>query len=416
MTVLLKARTGFAVAVLLLSTPRMRRVARASEENLFASFGAAYAQEQNPTPQGGDLIPLRQVEDPYPVFNGVAVDSEGNLVAMTDVNRKSLLSYDRSAGSNGREITVVRRQVFGPRTNIGFVAGLLLDSRNREILAINNDIEDTMIALPYGAEGNAAPSRILSIPHQSWGVALDRARDEIAISVEIQNAVMIYRRTARDVEAPLGVIRGPSTGLADPHGIFWDDRRNEIGVANHGNFRGLMKDTGGGCVPGDGVPGNAAGGEAGEISPPSITVYSGDARGDARPLRTIQGGRTMLDFPMGLGLDAEHEEFAVANNGANSVLVFPRKADGNAAPVRVLAGSKTGINRPMGVAIDTVNDEMWVSNFADHSALVFDRRASGNAAPKRIVRAAPEGAPSPGFGNPQALAYDSKREQILVPN
>jgi DNA-binding beta-propeller fold protein YncE len=333
---------------------------------------------------------------------------------MTDVNRKSLLSYDRSAGSNGREITPPRRQVFGPRTNIGFVAGLLLDSRNRELLAINNDIEDTMIALPYAAQGNAAPSRILSIPHQSWGVALDRARDEIAISVEIQNAVMIYRRTARDVEAPLGVIRGPHTGLADPHGIFWDDRditTNEIGVANHGNFRGLMKDTGGGCVPGDGT-----GGEAGEILPPSVTVYSGDARGDARPLRTIQGDRTMLDFPMGLGLDAEHEEFAVANNGANSVLVFPRNADGNATPIRVLAGSKTGINRPMGVAIDTVNDEMWVSNFADHSALVFDRRASGNAAPKRIVRAAPEGTPSPGFGNPQALAYDSKREQILVPN
>jgi DNA-binding beta-propeller fold protein YncE len=408
---LLKARVGFAVAVLLLSSPRMRRAARTSEENLFASFGAAYAQDPNPAPQGGDLIPLRQVEDPYPVFNGVAVDPEGSLVAMTDVNRKSLLSYDRAAGSNGREITPPRRQVFGPQTNIGFLAGLLLDSQNREILAINNDIEDTMIAFPYGAQANAAPSRILSIPHQSWGVALDRARDEIAISVEIQHAVMIYRRTARDVEAPLGSIRGPHTGLADPHGIFWDDRRNEIGVANHGNFAGLMKDTGAGCVPG-----NGAGGEGGEILPPSITVYSGDARGDARPLRTIQGNRTMLDFPMGLGLDAEHEEFAVANNGGNSVLVFARSADGNAAPVRVLAGSKTGINRPMGVAIDTVNDEMWVSNFADHSALVFDRRASGNAAPKRIVRTAPEGTPGPGFGNPQALAYDSKREQILVPN
>ena len=30
--------------------------------------------------------------------------------------------------------------------------------------------------------------------------------------------------------------------------------------------------------------------------------------------------------------------------------------------------------------------------------------------------AAPPGTPSPGFGNPQAVAYDSKREQILVPN
>jgi DNA-binding beta-propeller fold protein YncE len=82
----------------------------------------------------------------------------------------------------------------------------------------------------------------------------------------------------------------------------------------------------------------------------------------------------------------------------------------------VLAGAKTGIDRPMGVAIDPVNNEIWVSNFIGHTALVFDRKANGNVAPKRIIRTAPPGTPSPGVGNPQAVAYDSKREQILVPN
>jgi DNA-binding beta-propeller fold protein YncE len=119
---------------------------------------------------------------------------------------------------------------------------------------------------------------------------------------------------------------------------------------------------------------------------------------------------------MGLSVDPEHDELAVANNGDNSVLLFSRKADGYVAPLRALAGSKTGINRPMGVAFDTVNNELWVSNFGDHSALVFDRRATGNVPPKRVIRTAPPGTPSPGFGNPQALAYDSRREQILVPN
>ena len=383
--------------------------ARHIPENLFAEFGAAYAQE--PEPKGGDIIPLRQVFDPYPVFNGVAIDSENDIVAMTDVNRKSLLSYDRAAGSNAAEITPPRRQIFGPLTNIGFVAGLVLDPRRKEILAVNNDIEDTLVALPYDAQGNASPSRILAIPHQSWGIALNSARDEIAISVEIQQAVLIYKRNARDVQPPARYIRGPNTGLADPHGIFWDDRHNQIGVANHGNFRGLMKDTGGGCEPGD-----ATEAEAGEIQPPSITFYVADNKGDAKPVRKLQGDRTRLDFPMGLSLDPQHEEFAVANNGDNSVLVFSRTTDGNTTPLRVLAGGKTGINRPMGVAFDSVHDELWVSNFADHSALVFDRRANGNIAPKRVIRTAPRGTPSPGFGNPQALAYDSKREQILVPN
>jgi hypothetical protein len=47
---------------------------------------------------------------------------------------------------------------------------------------------------------------------------------------------------------------------------------------------------------------------------------------------------------------------------------------------------------------------------------VFDRNANGDVAPKRIIRSAPSGTPTPGFGNPQAVAYDSKRGQILVPN
>jgi DNA-binding beta-propeller fold protein YncE len=119
---------------------------------------------------------------------------------------------------------------------------------------------------------------------------------------------------------------------------------------------------------------------------------------------------------MGLGDDPGNNEVAVGNNGDSSVLIFSRTADGNVAPVRVISGPKTGINRPMGVAIDAANNELWVSNFIDHSALVFDRKANGDVAPKRVIRTAPAGTPSPGFGNPQTVAYDSKRGQILVPN
>jgi DNA-binding beta-propeller fold protein YncE len=357
------------------------------------------------------LIPLRQVSDPYPVFNGIAVDSLNNVVAMSDVNKKSLLSYDRTAESIRGAVTPPRRQVFGPLTNIGFVAGVMVDPARRELYAVNNDIEDTMVVLPYDAQGNAEPSRILSIPHQAWGLAMSRARDEIAITVELQEAIVFYKRDARNVVPPLRYIRGANTGLADPHGIFLDDRHNEIAVANHGNFRGLIKDAGAGCVPT-----GAAGPEGGAVLPSSITFYSGDAKGDIRPIRTLQGDQTQLDFPMGLSVDEEDDEYAVANNGANSVLVFSRTAAGDVAPLRVLAGRRTLINRPMGVAIDTRNNELWVSNFGDHTALVFDRLATGNEPPKRIVRTAPAGTPTPGFGNPQTLAYDSTRDQILVPN
>jgi len=365
--------------------------------------------------KGGAIMPVRSILDPYPVVNGVAVDSENNIVAMTDGNRKSLLIYDRTAGSaDSEEETKPLRQMIGPETNIGFVAGIMIDPKKREVFAVNNDIEDTMLVLPCEAKGNVRPSRLLSVPHQAWGLAYSPARKEMAVSVEMHNGIVIYKLDADGVEAPLRAMQGPHTGLADPHGIAWDETHNEIAVANHGNFRGLAKNTGQGCAPSIATADEES--EAGEFQPPSITVYAATAKGDQKPSRTIQGLKTQLDWPMGLAVDPVHNEIAVVNNGDNSVLFYRRTAVGDVAPVRAIRGARTRISRPMGLAIDTKNDEVWVANFADHTALAFNRTDNGDQAPKRIIRNAPAGTPSAGFGNPMAMAYDSKREEILVPN
>jgi hypothetical protein len=373
--------------------------------------GVALSQDK-PKPLGGDLIPVRSVADPYPVFNGIAVDPVNDLVVMTDVNRKSLLAYSRTAAAtNPGDLTRPLRQVFGPETNIGFVAGILVDPAKREILAVNNDIEDTMVTMPYDAAGNQPPGSLMSVPHQAWGVALGKAQNELCLTVEMQNAVVFYPREARGVQPPKRTLRGPDTELADPHGIYWDERHNEISVANHGNFRGMFRNVGGGCFST-----GAAETESGEFKPPSINIYSGDAEGNRKPLRKIQGIRTRLDFPMNLTVDEAHDEILVANNGDSSVLVFKRTSNGDVAPARVIGGDRSGLNHPMGIALDARNDEIWVSNFGDHTAVAFARTASGNVAPKRVIRTAPAGTPTAGFGNPQTVAYDSKREEILVPN
>ncbi|HYL77101.1 MAG TPA: hypothetical protein VEU96_22995 [Bryobacteraceae bacterium] len=361
---------------------------------------------------GGDIPAARTIADPYPVFNGIAVDASNNIVVMTDGNRKSLLLYDRTAGVSGpTEETVPLRQIIGPETNIGFVAGVVVDPKSREVYAVNNDIEDTMLVMPYQAKGNARPRRLLSVPHQAWGMALSQ-NQELAVTVELHNGIVFYAPAANGIDAPLRHIQGPATGLADPHGIAWDGVHNEIAVANHGNFRGLLKNIGLGCVPA--VPGDET--EVGKFEPPSVTIYPATAKDDARPSRKIQGPATKLDWPMGVAVDAVHNEIAVANNGDNSILIFRRTSTGDVAPVRTIRGARTGINRPMGLAIDTKNDEIWVANFGDHTALAFSRGDDGDAAPKRVIRSAPAGTPSAGFGNPMAVAYDSKREEILVPN
>ncbi len=363
-------------------------------------------------PLTSDIPAARTIADPYPVFNGIAVDADNNIVVMTDGNRKSLLIYDRTATVSGpTEETIPLRQIIGPETNIGFVAGVVVDPQTHEVYAVNNDIEDTMLVMPYQAKGNVRPRRLLSVPHQAWGMALSPAR-ELAVSVELHNGIVFYAPSADGIDAPLRHIQGPNTGLADPHGIAWDGANNEIAVANHGNFRGLLKNVGLGCVPA--VPGDDA--EIGKFEGPSVTVYGASAKDDAHPRRKIQGAATRLDWPMGIAVDAVHNEIAVANNGDNSILIFRRNGAGDVAPARVIHGAHTGINRPMGLAIYMKNDEIWAANFGDHTAVAFSRTAGGDQPPKRIIRSAPAGTPTAGFGNPMAVAYDSKREEILVPN
>ena len=239
----------------------------------------------------------------------------------------------------------------------------------------------------------------------AWGTALDPGRDEIAVSVEHINTVVVYRREASGAEAPLRVIHGPDTGLADPHGIAVDARDKEILVANHGNWAPLTREEA-----------RKSGMQGGHFLAPSITAYDETASGDIKPTRTVAGPRTQLNWPMGLSVDPVHNEMAVASYGNNSILIFRRTDNGDVAPLRVIRGDKTGILGPMGVAIDARNDELWVTNYREHSAVVFARAANGNVAPKRILRNAPATAPAVGFGNPGAVAYDSKRDEILVPN
>jgi hypothetical protein len=74
------------------------------------------------------------------------------------------------------------------------------------------------------------------------------------------------------------------------------------------------------------------------------------------------------------------------------------------------------IQNPTGLYVDLVNNELWVANFGNHSATVYRRDASGDTPPLRTIRSAPADSPTPMIGNPHPVAYDTKRDEILVPN
>src|SRR5215210_2648231 len=184
----------------------------------------------------GDITPVRMVFDPYPSFNGIAMDPASGTVVLSDTNRKSLLTYERSAAGRGNTAAAAEpiRQIMGPDTGIGFVAGVAIDPRHRELMTVNNDVEDRMVVFDYDAHGNITPKRTLYVPHQSWGVALSSKRDEIVFSVQTPNMIVWYKRDAKGLEPPLRVVKGEKTGMADPHGVAVDDANDEVFVANHG--------------------------------------------------------------------------------------------------------------------------------------------------------------------------------------
>jgi DNA-binding beta-propeller fold protein YncE len=356
---------------------------------------------------GGDVPPVRTVSDPYPNFHGLAIDVENDRVVMSDSNRHGLLVYDRAAATASQDaVATPLSWVRGPATGMMFVSGVAIDPARKEMHTVDNDIGDRLVTFSYDATGNVAPKRMLIVPHQAWGLALDVKRNEIAVTVESSNMIAIFDRDAEGEAKARRIIRGVSTRMADPHGIAFDPVNDEYVVVNHGNrSAGAIGGVGGRA---DAVVARPA------FEEPSIMVFAAAAGGDVAPVRVIQGNGTGLNWPMGVAVSGD--EIAVGNHADNSVLVFSRTAQGNAAPIRRIKGGRTGLDEPISVAFDAKRNELWVTNYNDHSALVFDARANGDVAPLRTLRNGPRGAPVVGFGNAGAVAYDSKRQEILVPN
>jgi len=381
-------------------------------------WGAVQQQAQTTgAPRVFQKTPVRIVEDPYATFQGIVVNGERDEVIVTDDNHGAVLTYAGQFNPSDR-MNEPRRRIGGPKSQIGMICSVAFSPERNEIYTVDNDTGDHILVFPVDGNGEVAPLRELKTDHGAWGIFLDEKNDEVVITVQHGNKVVVYRSAGEGDEKPLRVIHGPNTGLADPHGLDVDLERNEIVVANHGNWQVGESGFGLSTPPAGGSEGpRSLEPSTGEFLPPSITVYSRTASGDVAPLRTIQGSRTGLNWPHGVVLDRQSGQIAVANTGDNSILFFDRNANGDVAPVRVIRGRATGLDGPTQLTLDTKRQELWITNWNNHTASVYPRAASGNVAPLRRIRSAPASTPrATGFGNPGDVVFDSKRGEILIPN
>lgn len=346
-----------------------------------------------------DRPPSRTIHDSSPTYSAIALDLQSDEVFLEDENLFGIKVFNRMDNTApGSKFTEPKRLLGGKKTKLEFNCGLYIDPKTGDLYSVNNDTTDLLIMFPHTAQGDVAPTRELHTPHGTYGIAVDEQAQEMYLTVEHTNSVVVYKKGAQGEDKPLRKVQGGKTLLADPHGIGLDVKDEWMFVTNHGNYRS-------GPEP-----------SPGKFLPPSIEVFPLKANGDVAPIRTIQGSNTQLDWPAAAWIDEEHGEVFVANDAADSILVFKTTDDGDVAPTRVIKGSNTQIKNPTGVFLDTKHDEVWISNMGNHRATVFDRAANGNAAPKRVIRSAPADKLAQAIGNPGAVGYDSKREEILVPN
>jgi 6-phosphogluconolactonase (cycloisomerase 2 family) len=384
--------------------------ASATLSETFQSAATTSSDTGSRTAVDSDRAPLRIIRDTYPTYSAVTLDLTTNEVFLQDENLFGVKVFNRLDNTPpGASFTEPKRVLGGILTKLEFNCGLYIDPNSGDLYSINNDTVDTMTVFPRNAQGNVKPMRELETPHRTYGIAVDERDQELYLSVQHPPAVAVYRKAAQGEEKPIRILQGERTQLRDAHGIALDTKNNLLFISNHG--------AGSVGPPDDSVidikrriPGS------GKFEPPSITVYPLKASGDTPPLRVISGPKTQLDWPAAMAIDSERGELYVTNDAEDSILVFRATDNGDVAPARILKGPKTGLKYPTGIFLDSKNGEMWVSNMGNHSATVYSIGATGNAAPLRTIRSAPEGKLAQAIGNPGAVAYDSKREEILVPN
>ena len=385
-----------------------------SDSNLFRSFDepdensllsllrgeSVYAATQ----QSGQTVevnrqPVRRLWDTDPSYGSIAFDNRTGKVFLQDLNLWAIRIFDRTTNTPANTPrSEPERVIQGKETELQFNTCMYIDPKNGDIYTVENDIGDSIKVFSQDASGNTAPKRTLKVTHRAHTITVDEQKEELFVSVNYPPQVEIYRKTASGNDKPLRVLGGESTRLADVHGIALDEKAQELFVNNWGHISQFN------------VPGS------GRFEDPSITIYPIDAKGDTAPLRVIQGSRTQLDWPGAMFVDPDKAEVYVTNSVGQSILVFGAKDTGNVAPRRVIKGSRTLLSYPASLAVDLKNQELWVSNLGNASATAYSLSANGDVPPLRTIRSAPANKVSLKFGKTQAVTYDTKREEILVPN
>jgi hypothetical protein len=281
-----------------------------------------------------------------------------------------------------------------------------------------------MNVFPRDANGDVPPARHFDAPYGSYGIAVDDAKGEMYITVQHDSAIGVWPKSADKQTNPIRSLQGAKTGMGDPHSIALDLKKREMYVVNFGTSRlaipGAQRRARDASNSGTGLQvlsSIARRWSQGQGSSARLRHRLSDGcTGRRRACADDSGPEDRTELADRRQRRSERGEVYVANDTADSITVYGPTANGDAAPIRTIKGPRSLVKNPLGVFVDVANDEVWVANYGGHTATVYRRTANGDAAPLRVIRSAPTGSRSTMINNPYSIAYDPTRQEILVPS
>lgn len=120
----------------------------------------------------------------------------------------------------------------------------------------------------------------------------------------------------------------------------------------------------------------------------AILIFRGNANGEEKPIRVIQGPKTQMSGAGRLEVDPIHDEIFVPSG--SRVLVYPRSANGDIAPLRILRGTLgTGRDGSGAAAVDPVHNILILgtngTRQGNGSLLIYNRTDDNDTKPRGII-------------------------------
>ena len=213
----------------------------------------------------------------------------------------------------------------------------------------------------FGTEARRAevaarkPLRVIHDPYAGFStVWVDAARNEVVLGDEYNFNLHVYDRLANTPSSaaktePKRVVGGLATNSQFVSSVYVDPNNGEIYAINNDSLRGL-------------------------------NIFGRQAQGDVKPDRTILSPYGSF----GLTVDEARQELLLTIQHNSAILVYPKNARGDAEPIRLIQGDRTHMADPHSIAMDAKNRLLYVVNYGTSHRAVQGTVGATPGSPRRV--------------------------------